>query len=135
MPHQQPGRRARLAWALLGLTVALVAAAIAIGLARGERWNAVFGFIPVALAFTVVGALVAARTGNRLGWLFLVTGTLSAATLVLDNYAARAARAAPPGRCFPTILFQPAGSARSPPKSRRFCRRRLTTVSPIISWA
>jgi hypothetical protein len=81
MPHQQPGRRARLAWALLGLTVALVAAAIAVGLARGERWNAVFGFIPVALAFTVVGALVAARTGNRLGWLFLVTGTLSAATL------------------------------------------------------
>src|ERR1700719_2656936 len=97
MPHQQPGRRARLAWALLGLTVALVAAAIAIGLARGERWNAVFGFIPVALAFTAVGALVAARTGNRLGWLFLVTGTLSAASLVLHNYAARGATAAPPG--------------------------------------
>jgi hypothetical protein len=105
MPHQQPGRRARLAWALLGLTVALVAAAIAIGLARGERWNAVFGFIPVALAFTVVGALVAARTGNRLGWLFLVTGTLSAATLVLDNYAARAARAAPPGAAWAGWAF------------------------------
>jgi hypothetical protein len=96
MPYQPPGRRSRLAWALLGLTVALVAAAVALGLARGERWNAVFGFIPVALAFTVVGALVAARTGNRLGWLFLVTGTLSAASLVLDNYAARGATSAPP---------------------------------------
>src|SRR5579862_4606955 len=97
MPQRQPGRRPRLAWALLGLTVALVVVAIAIGLARGEKWNAVFGFIPVALAFTIVGALVAARTGNRLGWLFLVTGTLSAASLVLDNYAARGAAAAPPG--------------------------------------
>jgi hypothetical protein len=97
MPQRQPGRRPRLAWALLGLTVALVAAAIAIGMARGEKWNAVFGFIPVALAFTVVGALVAARTGNRLGWLFLVTGTSSAASLVLDNYAARGATPPPPG--------------------------------------
>jgi hypothetical protein len=57
-------QRPRLAWALLGLTVVLVAASVAIGLARGERWNAVFGFIPVALAFTIVGALVAARTGR-----------------------------------------------------------------------
>src|SRR6202045_3867675 len=105
MPYQPPGRRSRLAWALLGLTVALVAAAVALGLARGERWNAVFGFIPVALAFTVVGALVAARTGNRLGWLFLVTGTLSAASLVLDNYAARGATAAPPGAAWAGWVF------------------------------
>jgi len=105
MAQRQPGRRPPLAWALLGLTVALVAAAIAIGLARGERWNAVFGFIPVALAFTIVGALVAARTGNRLGWLFLVTGTLSAASLVLDNYAARGATAAPPGAAWAGWAF------------------------------
>ena len=78
MPHQSPRRRAWLAWALLCMTAVLVAAAIAIGLERGERWSAVFGFIPVVVAFTIVGALVAARTGNRLGWLFLVTGTLSA---------------------------------------------------------
>src|ERR1700724_664396 len=105
MPNPPPGRRPRLAWALLGLTVALGAAAITIGLARGERWNAVFGFIPVALAFTVVGALVAARTGNRLGWLFLVTGTLSAASLVLDRYAARGATAAPPGAAWAGWAF------------------------------
>lgn len=105
MPHQPPRRRARLAWALLGLTVVLVAAAIAIGLARGEKWNAVFGFIPVALAFVVVGALVAARTGNRLGWLFVVTGTLSAASLVLDNYAARGATAPPAGAAWAGWAF------------------------------
>lgn len=113
MPHQPPRRRVGLAWALLGLTAALVAAAIAIGVARGERWNAVFGFIPVALAFTVVGALVAARTGNRLGWLFLVTGTLSAASLVLDNYAARGATTAPPGAAWTgwafTLVLAPGG--------------------------
>jgi len=105
MPNPPPGRRPRLAWALLGLTVALVAAAITIGLARGERWNAVFGFIPVALAFTIVGALVVARTGNRLGWLFLITGTLSAVSLVLNNYAARGATAAPPGAAWAGWAF------------------------------
>src|SRR3984957_515800 len=105
MPNPPPGRRPRLAWALLGLTVALVAAAITIGLACGERWNAVFGFIPGALAFTLVGALVVARTGNRLGWLFLITGTLSAVSLVLNNYAARGATAAPPGAAWAGWAF------------------------------
>ena len=43
-----PRRARRLAWTLLGVTVALLAAGPAIGLTGGERWNAVFGFIPVA---------------------------------------------------------------------------------------
>jgi hypothetical protein len=60
-----PRSARRLAWALLGVTVTLLAAGPVIGLTGGESWSAVFGFIPVALAFAVVGALVAARTGNR----------------------------------------------------------------------
>jgi hypothetical protein len=44
MAQQQPGRRRRLAWALLGLTVALVAAAIAIGLARYDADQTVAAF-------------------------------------------------------------------------------------------
>jgi hypothetical protein len=86
-----------LAWALLGVTVALLAAGPVIGLTGGEPWSAEFGFIPVALAFAVVGALVAARTGNRLGWLFLAAAAISAVTVAANAYAARPATARLPG--------------------------------------
>ena len=82
MAQQPPGLRPRLAWALLGLTVSLVASALVIGFTGGEAWNQKFASIPVALAFAVVGALVAARTGNRLGWLFLSAAVVSAVVLV-----------------------------------------------------
>ena len=90
-------RARRLAWALLGVTIALLAAGPVIGLTGGEPWSAEFGFIPVALAFAVVGALVAARTGNRLGWLFLAAAAISAVTVAANAYAARPARAGLPG--------------------------------------
>ena len=41
----------------------------------------------------MVGALVAARTGNRLGWLFLAAGTATAVTVLTNVYAARSATA------------------------------------------
>src|SRR5206468_12094283 len=83
-----PRRARRLAWTLLGVTVALLAASPAIGLTGGESWNTTLGFIPVALAFAVVGALVAARTGNRLGWLFLAAAATSGATGARKGFAA-----------------------------------------------
>jgi peptidoglycan/LPS O-acetylase OafA/YrhL len=92
-----PRRARRLAWALLGVTVALLAAGPVIGLTGGEPWSAEFGFIPVALAFAVVGALVAARTRNRLGWLFLAAAAISAVTVAANAYAARPATAELPG--------------------------------------
>ena len=92
-----PRRARRLAWALLGVTVALLAAGPVIGLTGGEPWSAEFGFIPVALAFAVVGALVAARTRNRLGWLFLAAAAISAVTVAANAYAARPATAGLPG--------------------------------------
>ncbi len=90
-------RARRLAWALLGVTAALLAAGPVIGLTGGEPWSAEFGFIPVALAFAVVGALVAARTRNRLGWLFLAAAAISAVTVAANAYAARPATAGLPG--------------------------------------
>jgi len=90
-------RARRLAWALLGVTVALLAAGPVIGLTGGEPWSAEFGFVPVAVAFAVVGALVAARTGNRLGWLFLAAAAISAVTVAAKAYAARPATARLPG--------------------------------------
>ena len=100
MPQQLPDRRlgtsrawpghARwLAGTLLGLTIVLLAASLVIGLTGGETWNAQFAFTPVAIAFAVVGALVAARTGNNLGWLLLGTGVVAAVVLVTRAYAAR----------------------------------------------
>src|ERR1700727_2058432 len=62
MPRQQPGRRARLAWALLALTVVLLVSGLVLGLTGGEGWTAVLGSIPVEAAFAGVGAPIAART-------------------------------------------------------------------------
>jgi hypothetical protein len=105
MPLQQPGRRSRLAWALLGLTVVLLAASVVIGFTGGETWNQQFAFIPVALAFAVVGALVAARTGNRLGWLFLAAAAVSGVSLAAYAYAARVGAAGLPGAAWAAWVF------------------------------
>ena len=84
-----PGRARWLAGTLLGLTTVLLALSLVTGLTGGETWNVQFAFIPVAIAFAAVGALVAARTGNNLGWLLLGTGVGAAVVLVTRAYAAR----------------------------------------------
>ena len=104
MPHQPPGRRPRLAWALLGLTLVLLASGLVIALPAG-RLEPRFAAIPVMLAFAVVGALVAARTGNRLGWLFLAAGTAGAVTVAAEAYAARAATAQLPAAAWAGWIF------------------------------
>jgi peptidoglycan/LPS O-acetylase OafA/YrhL len=105
MAQQPAGRRPRLAWALLGLTVVLLAASVLIGLARGQTWNAKFSFIAVSLPFSVVGALVAARTGNRLGWLFLAAATVSAVTVLAAAYAGPAPSPELPGAAWVAWVF------------------------------
>jgi hypothetical protein len=105
MPHQPPGRRPRLAWTLLGLTLVLLASSLVLGLTGGESWTAVLGAIPVEAAFAVVGALVAARTGNRLGWLFLTAGAVGAVTVATNAYAARAATAELPAAAWVGWIF------------------------------
>jgi hypothetical protein len=86
-----------LAWTLLGLTVVLLAANVVLGLTGGESWTAVFGFIPATLSFALVGALIAVRTGNRLGWLFLAGATVTAFSVAAKAYAARTPAAELPG--------------------------------------
>ncbi len=105
MPQRQEGRRPRLAWALLGLTAVLLASSLVIAFTGGEAWNQKFATSPVMIAFALVGALVAARTGNRLGWLFLAAGTVGAVSLVLEAYAARAATARLPGAAWAGWTF------------------------------
>jgi hypothetical protein len=104
MPQQPatsapPARRGArgLAVALLGLTVVLLAAGVVLGLTGGEDWTKVVGFIPTTLALALVGTLVAARTGNRLGWQFLAVATVTAVSVLADLYALRARTAELPG--------------------------------------
>jgi hypothetical protein len=116
MPHQlrdrwlgtaraSQGRVRWLAGMLLGLTVVLLVLSLVVGFTGGETWNVVFAFIPVAIAFAVVGALVAARTGNLLGWLLLGTGAGAAVVLVLRTYAERVPAAGLPGAAWVAWVF------------------------------
>jgi hypothetical protein len=94
-----------LAWALLGFSLVLLAAGLVLAFTGGEAWNAKLATTPVAVAFAVVGALVAARTGNRLGWLFLAVGTVGSAVLAMEAYAARVPAAALPGAAWVGWMF------------------------------
>lgn len=105
MAQRQQGRRSWLAWTLLGLTVVLLVSSLVIAFTGGEAWNQQFATVPVMIAFAVVGALVAARTGNRLGWLFLSTGTAGAVSLVMLAYAARVPAARLPGAAWAGWAF------------------------------
>jgi hypothetical protein len=106
MAATAPRRRAgRLAWALLGLIIVLMAANLVLAFTGGETGNAKIATMPVALAFALVGALIAARTGNRLGWLFLAAGLAAGASLVADAYAARTATAQLPGAAWAAWIF------------------------------
>jgi hypothetical protein len=80
--------RRGLAWTLLGLTIAVLAANVALGLTGGVAWTVVFGFIPVTLSFALVGALIAIRVGNRLGWFFLAGAAVTALSVAAKTYAA-----------------------------------------------
>ena len=105
MPHQPPRRGSRLAWALFGLTVVLIAASLVIAFTGGESWNQKLATIPTVIAFAAVGALVAARTGNRLGWLFLSAAAAGAAIVVVEAYAARTPAARLPGAAWAGWIF------------------------------
>jgi hypothetical protein len=82
-------RAVLLALILLAIVIAAMAASVVIALTGGETWNSKLAFIPVGFAVSVVGALVGARTGNRLGWLFLVAGTVGAVAVLAAAYAGR----------------------------------------------
>jgi len=111
MPQQlssapAPGRPARIAaGVLLGLTIAFLAAALVIGFTGGETWGAVFGFVPVSLSFALVGALIAVRTRNNLGWLFLAAAVVSAASVAANAYAARTGVFGLPGAAWVGWVF------------------------------
>jgi signal transduction histidine kinase len=78
----RPPRRSWLAWGLSCLTAALLVATLLLGPPSGS-----IPLFPVTVSLSLVGALISARTGNRMGWLFLADGLALALALAAKAYA------------------------------------------------
>jgi signal transduction histidine kinase len=78
----RPPQRSWLAWGLSCLTAALLVATLLLGPASGSVL-----LFPVTVSLSLVGALITARTGNRMGWLFLADGLVLALSLAAQAYA------------------------------------------------
>ena len=80
----------RLAWGLAASTVLLMSGAETLALATGtggDRGSGLFLWA-IALVFSAVGALIAARRpGNAIGWLFLGSGVAAGVAAVAGSYA------------------------------------------------
>jgi hypothetical protein len=89
---------ARLAWSLWGLAVVLEVAAILLWLSNHavlvSRFGATDDFAPQVFlvpGYATVGAVIAARQRNRIGWLFLAFGLVAALFLFAYSYFIRGA--------------------------------------------
>jgi hypothetical protein len=88
---------ARVAWSLWGLAVVLEVAAIGLWLANHAILVSRF-FDPhvfVVPGYATVGAVIAARRRNRIGWLLLAFGLASALLVLAESYFVRGAMVTP----------------------------------------
>jgi signal transduction histidine kinase len=95
-----PRQRSWLAWGLAGLTAALLVTAVLLGLVSGSVL-----LLPVTLSLSVVGALISARTGNLVGWLFVASGIVLGLGLAAEAYATGPHAAARPGAAWAAWAF------------------------------
>ncbi len=98
-------RRALLAWALAVASIGLISASFAIKLAFGTLFGAedtavVAPGLLGGVAFAIVGALIASRTGNAVGWVFLGIAASFAIALPAQNWTDAAVQE---GRALPYI--------------------------------
>ena len=108
---------ARVAWSLWGLAMALEAAGILLWLANHATLVDRFGTAEEAIphvflvpGYATVGAVIAARSRNRIGWLFLAFG-LDAALLTFANpYYLRGTVIAPGSLPAATAILESLGS-------------------------
>jgi hypothetical protein len=80
-------RAAWLAWSVCGLTVVLIACAVALALLNRSEVRAVIFPLGVALSAVVGGLVASRRPANPVGWFFLGSGGCFAITLVAAEYA------------------------------------------------
>ena len=79
-----------LAWSLWGLTMALELAAIWLWLGNHSRGGGFFApQVFIVPGFATVGAVIAARRANRVGWLFVGLGLLASSHAFSMVYAER----------------------------------------------
>jgi MFS family permease len=77
----------RLAWALAGLALGLLASGSVVGV--DDRGGSVF-IVALALMFSLVGALIASRhPGNAIGWIFLAVAVATGVGGMAGSYADR----------------------------------------------
>jgi hypothetical protein len=92
---------ARVAWSLWGLAMVLEVAAIGLWLANHAILVSRFGstqFQPhvfLVPGYATVGAVIAARRGNRIGWLFVAFGLAAALLAFAESYFVRGAMLTP----------------------------------------
>src|SRR5919106_1407834 len=85
---KRPEMIARLAWALLGVSGALLAGAIRLQMTGPEGFTEVLVLAPTALAFGAVGSVLAAKIPrNPIGWLFLVFALLNSWSVLGEAWA------------------------------------------------
>ncbi len=90
-PHWLSARSGRLAWAMLALSAGLVAlGAILLKLNFSTTGGSSYfvNNVVAALALSTLGALVASRRENLIGWLFLAAGFLYAVVVFVVEYSA-----------------------------------------------
>jgi signal transduction histidine kinase len=84
--------RKTLAWGVAALSVALMATYLAVALTLPspvDEGGDIYFIVPAVigmLAFAGVGALIASRTGNPIGWIFLAVAALVSSTFVAVSY-------------------------------------------------
>src|SRR5450759_4759495 len=95
--HMTAQFRTRLAWAAFGLSGLLIAGSLALVV-----WHPSGNLIPLvllfvgALSYSGVGAVILVRQpANRMGWLLLATGVLTAAAIAVASYGVTALIFAP----------------------------------------
>ena len=92
---------ARVAWSLWGLAMVLEVAAVGLWLATMPSWSAASApqnFDPhvfVVPGYATVGAVIAARRRNRIGWLFVTFGLTAALLAFAESYFVRGAIVTP----------------------------------------
>jgi hypothetical protein len=104
---------ARLAWSLWGLAMALEVAGILLWLpnhaALVDRFGTAEDSAPhvfLVPSYATVGAVIATRTRNRVGWLFLAFGLVAALEVVVVPYKVRGAILAPGSLPAPEVVGQ-----------------------------
>jgi hypothetical protein len=104
---------ARLAWSLWGLAMALEVAGILLWLPNHAELADRFGtpedsapHVFLVPGYATVGAVIAARSRNRVGWLFLAFGLVAALAVVVGPYATRGAILTPGSLPAPELVGQ-----------------------------